>query len=715
MGKNKNKSGPFKKRPRFQFERKGGFKKSKRFNSSFEQNSAIPNGAEETVFRLLCPIRKIGSVIGKGGGIIKAMRDETGAKIKVDEAVPGSDERVIIIFSPATKKPRIYDTTEDPEDPENDDPIEKELEIMEPHCSAQDALLKVHQRIAEDDDLYGGTEHDDNNEDNVVIARLLVPSNQVGCLLGKGGHIIQKLRSDTGANIRILPAEHLPTCAMSTDELVQISGISAVAKRALYDISTLLHLNPRPPMNHPMNAGGPGFYPPAPPMGNMLPQGNPMWSHRNSGPHVPPPMPWAGGYGNESSGYGRGGFNGIPTPNNGKASDEFSMKILCSAEKIGGVIGKGGSNVKQVQQETGANIHVEDTAPEADERVILVSSYEARWNPRSPTIEAILQLQSKTNDISEKGNFITRLLVPSNKVGCLLGQGGHIITEMRRRTRADIRIISKDGKPNCASPDEELVQISGNINVARDALSEIASRLRMRSLESANAAVEPGPVGPFQGYAPSESFFERGLPPSGMIGAGSSGGYEHMQGGGHEYEPQSYPVQPPATAGYPNINNSMEVKIPNGVVGSVLAAGGSNIANIGQMSGAKVKLNDPSSGSECVVEIHGSSEQMNAAQNLLQAYISSAVHNFNSQQQQVPQAAPQQQVPFQQAPQQQGPYQQASQQQGSLQVPQQVPYQEAPQLSPIQGTQQGSLQGQQGSYQQGPYQQGTYQQGPYQY
>lgn len=41
-----------------------------------------------------------------------------------------------------------------------------------------------------------------------------------------------------------------------------------------------------------------------------------------------------------------------------EASAEFSMKLLCSAEKIGGVIGKGGFNVKQLQQESGASIHV---------------------------------------------------------------------------------------------------------------------------------------------------------------------------------------------------------------------------------------------------------------------------------------------------------------------------------------------------------------------
>lgn len=85
--------------------------------------------------------------------------------------------------------------------------------------------------------------------------------------------------------------------------------------------------------------------------------------------------------------------------------------------------------------------------------------FQAIWNQRSQTIEAILQLQNKVSEYSEKGNIITRLLVPSSKVGCILGQGGHVINEMRKRTQADIRVFSKDDKPKCAAEDEELVQV----------------------------------------------------------------------------------------------------------------------------------------------------------------------------------------------------------------------------------------------------------------
>ena len=49
--------------------------------------------------------------------------------------------------------------------------------------------------------------------------------------------------------------------------------------------------------------------------------------------------------------------------------------------------------------------------------------------------------------------------MPSTLIGCLIGRGGAIITEMRNMTKANIRILSKDDLPKVAADDEELVQV----------------------------------------------------------------------------------------------------------------------------------------------------------------------------------------------------------------------------------------------------------------
>jgi len=80
-------------------------------------------------------------------------------------------------------------------------------------------------------------------------------------------------------------------------------------------------------------------------------------------------------------------------------------------------------------------------------------------DPISPTIEALMLLHDKLSALSEKRHVSTRLVVSSSKVGCILGEGGKIITEMRRRTGAEIRVYSKADKPKYLSFDDELVQV----------------------------------------------------------------------------------------------------------------------------------------------------------------------------------------------------------------------------------------------------------------
>jgi poly(rC)-binding protein 2/3/4 len=192
-----------------------------------------------------------------------------------------------------------------------------------------------------------------------------------------------------------------------------------------------------------------------------------------------PPMPMLDPYRNRPSQY--------PVPE----AEEFAIRILCASELIGPVIGKSGANVRHVEDRTGARIRVQELNKDAsEERLIVISSKEVRcrWlfqlpspyhinhhysphslisyfliqipgDPVSPVIEALILLHSKVSAPSEKQHLVTRLVVPSKTVGCILGEGGKVITEMRRRIGAEIRVYSKADKPKYLSFDEELVQV----------------------------------------------------------------------------------------------------------------------------------------------------------------------------------------------------------------------------------------------------------------
>lgn len=172
---------------------------SKRRNPTDDREShAI--GPEDTVYRYLCPVRKIGSIIGRGGDIAKQLRQETRAKIRINETVPGCEERVVIIYSTSEETNSFGDSGD----------------LVSP---AQDALFKVHDRIVAED----SPADDEFEEPQQVTVRMLVPSDQIGCVIGKGGQVIQTIRSETRAQIRVLSSEqHLPACASNSDELLQV-------------------------------------------------------------------------------------------------------------------------------------------------------------------------------------------------------------------------------------------------------------------------------------------------------------------------------------------------------------------------------------------------------------------------------------------------------------------------------------------------------------
>ncbi|KAF0930739.1 hypothetical protein E2562_034931 [Oryza meyeriana var. granulata] len=721
-------------------------RKSKRLNSKHDDGS-MSSQPIETIYRILCPVKKIGSVLGRGGDIVKALRDETKAKIRVADSIPGADERVIIIFN--------YPSQSEEDDEAAQNISTDGFENMKPHCFAQDALLKIHDKIAADEDLHGGIVHEKSETIDGVTARILVPGNQVGCLLGKGGSIIQQLRNDTGAGIRVLPPENLPQCALKSDELVQISGAPSLVRKALYEISTRLHQHPRkdnPPLEEIIDASTQRKHQSPP----QLPHANPMLPHL----HVDhsPQMPLLDPYRNGPLRY------------HAAEAEEFSIKILCASEHIGQVIGKSGGNVRQVEQQTGARVQVKEVGKNASgERLIVVSSQEIPDDPVSPTIEALILLHSKVSAPAENRHLITRLVVPSNKVGCILGEGGKVITEMRRRTGAEIRVYSKADKPKYLSFDEELVQVAGLPAIARGALTEIASRLRTRTLRDGSSSNNPPRFAPFDGpvdILPSREFMlygrsannppyggpandppygrpaidppyarpdidppygrpandppyrrpandtpygglnndaphdpytvypveyfskteypsgsskvtpsasydryaapsrlpNRELPSSvspgadymtrrsyhdhvptdryssrgtlqlglsragnsnvqqlGITRAGNSNAYDYTEAAEQIHGREDYRRLTGLT-GYPS--NSIELRIPNSYLESVIGVGGVNLAEVRQISGARVKLHEAHPGSsESIVEIQGMHDQVKAAQSLLQGFI----------------------------------------------------------------------------------------------
>ncbi|XP_041008297.1 KH domain-containing protein At4g18375-like [Juglans microcarpa x Juglans regia] len=439
---------------------------SKRRNPGDDRDQfGIDSG--DTVYRYLCPVKKIGSVIGRGGDIVKQLRTDTKSKIKIGETVPGCDERVVTIYSSSDETNAFED---------GGDYV----------CPAQEALFKVHDRVVAEDS-HGDEESDGGQQ---VTARLLVPSDQIGCIIGKGGQIVQNIRSDTGAQIRILKDEHLPPCALSSDELVQVSGESLVVKKALHQIASRLHDNPSR-SQHLLTSTAP----------NMYASGGSLMGPTSGAPIVgiaPLMGPYGGSYKGDTGDWSRSLYS---APRDEASSKEFSLRLVCPTGNIGGVIGKGGVIINQIRQDSGAAIKVDSSTAEGDDCLITISAKEFFEDSYSPTVDAAVRLQPRCSEKVERDSgvvsFTTRLLVPTSRIGCLIGKGGAIVTEMRRLTKANIRILSKENLPKVASEDDEMVQISGDLDIAKDALVQVVTRLRANLFDREGAVSAFLPVLPY--------------------------------------------------------------------------------------------------------------------------------------------------------------------------------------------------------------------------
>ncbi|KAH7372980.1 hypothetical protein KP509_17G032000 [Ceratopteris richardii] len=585
----------------------------------------------DTVFRLLCPESKIGCVIGKGGSIVKNLRHETGAKIFIPDFIEGAEERVIHISSSESDWERIKEMERGARDRDKDkDGRQARLP------PAQDALMQIHARI-----LEGGNPKEPNVVEDVssrgVTTRMLVPNSQVGCLLGKGGHIIEQMRQESKTQIRILPRDQAPYCAMPTDEIVQIIGDASAVKKALQLVSTQLFENP-PRDRHPAASRSPirgSFLPDEVNSLHQAPRAN-----YNSGHHTRsfqlPLSDYCSAASDKVAHY-HGSRDLVSEHKN-----ELAFRILCPREKIGSIIGKGGNVVRSLEEDIGVSIDVRGSVSGSEERVIMVSSVEQPDDNISPAQEALLHLQTKIADLGpdEDAVITTRLLISASQVSCLLGTGGSTIAEMRRITGANIRILGKDDLPMCADPTDQVVQIVGDIRKAREALIQVTKRLRsnMYAEKTLDGGGIPPPINNSASQTKHE-FLSLGQPdfsapslpnavhaPSSYVKSSPPGYWmeKELFGGARlaGYE-SPLPKEPDffRATGAMVTKTTIEVVLPNRIVSTVFGDG-SKIAQIRQISGAQVNFLEVRPGSmDSVVEISGTPEQAQSAQNLLQSFI----------------------------------------------------------------------------------------------
>ncbi|MCO5603024.1 hypothetical protein L7F22_057167 [Adiantum nelumboides] len=163
-----------------------------------------PGWPGDNVFRLVVPVSKVGSIIGRKGEFIKKMCEETRSRIKILEGIPGTPDRVVMVSA-----------REEPE------------ALLSP---AMDGLLKVHKRVVD------GLESEADGSavrTGLVSTKLLVPVTQAGSLIGRQGTTIKSIQDESGAIVRVISSEEPPICGLQDDRVVEIQGDGPKVQKAM--------------------------------------------------------------------------------------------------------------------------------------------------------------------------------------------------------------------------------------------------------------------------------------------------------------------------------------------------------------------------------------------------------------------------------------------------------------------------------------------------
>ncbi|CAA7019786.1 unnamed protein product [Microthlaspi erraticum] len=419
---------------------------------------------DEMALRVVCHASVIGGIIGSNGSVVSKLRRETGTKIHCEPPVNGSDHWIVfIVGSTAVNKSFLLtDRVGDFSGGQHEDGVTCDL------SAAQTALIRVLERswavLAAKDS--GGVVAGDDGE---AYCGILADRNQIGAVLGKGGKNVEWMRRNSGAMIRVLPP---PICGTNNEELIQITGEVLAVKKALVMVSSSLQSCP-PHNPYPPPLCSKAYESSEDPHSEFFPDLRSSSSLPNA---------------SETAALSR---NNLPSPyeegnsylQGSKDTDrKVVFKLICTSVAAGGIIGKQGTIIRALQNETGASISI--GAPlrvQTGERVVTISArenLESRYSQAQKALDLVYG-RSVEIDVGKFSGMLhsalvkAKLLVPSQFANDLIGNREAVIA-----TGADVHIPIGDQVLDCVSENELLIEIMGEYRYVQKALSHVSSKLR---------------------------------------------------------------------------------------------------------------------------------------------------------------------------------------------------------------------------------------------
>ncbi|KAL1818672.1 hypothetical protein ACET3Z_013541 [Daucus carota] len=283
-------------------------------------------------------------------------------------------------------------------------------------------------------------------------------------------------------------------------------------------------------------------------------------------------------------------------------AQDVVYRIMLPSRQIGKVIGKEGTRIQKIREETRATIKIADAVSRHEERVIIISSKdsEGTFTDAENALHQIACLILKDDNSTESQKIgaghvaanTVRLLIAGTQAGGLIGASGQNIETLRNSSGATITVLGQNQMPLCASVHESdrVVQLSGEVPDVLKALVDIGCQLRDN-------------------------------PPKQVISISPAYNYNLHR------TPQQY--VDPSSAEYV----TMEMMISETMVGGLIGRCGSNISRIRTESGAAIKVHG-GKGQQNLRQVHlgGSAQQVALAKQRIDEYVYSQLMPSGGQQ-----------------------------------------------------------------------------------
>ena len=325
--------------------------------------------------------------------------------------------------------------------------------------------------------------------------QMRVPNHLVGFVIGKGGENIHRMQSLSGGRVQI--QKEMDMQPNETHRIVTLTGTNEAVEDMKQRIEEIIR-----------NRTGGGFDAAA------------------------------------NGGGGVGGRDARPMASSSARLDQMAVvyKVPVPGDRIGLIIGKGGSTIKQIQDRTRTVVQIPNDADADNPTVRTISiggdSHEACLAAQQEIQQAIIPQQHQQGPSSSaSANTTIFVPIPDERAGGVIGKGGCTIKELQARLRVKVTVPPQP-EPN-SHPPMRMAQVSGAPEAVQHARVEI-ERMIANAVPGLTRGFNNGGGGGGGGFGQQHNPHHQQAASYGSGGAEGHSAYLHQQ---YQHQQPQVPAQ----------------------------------------------------------------------------------------------------------------------------------------------------------------------------